>query len=160
MRARKLAAVELEDPPPPDDVADVFLDDDLPANREEDAGSLGRICIACGGDDTIHDGCAHTEVARIDAPSRALHDAVLRLRRAAVEQRAAVRALRSLVLSEVARGRGDLETAPAPRPEPCPRCLIRDAEEAAAAAAAGLPPKPVRRRGKGEGTQQALPFKA
>ncbi|MFT3764047.1 MAG: hypothetical protein QM820_00760 [Minicystis sp.] len=163
MRARKLAAAELEDMPPPDDV-EIFRDADLPANREDDAGSLSRLCIACGGDGTGHDGCSHGEVARLDDPSRAVHDAVVRLRRAAAEHRAAARALRSLVLSEVARGRGDLETAPAPKPEPCPRCLIRDAEDAAAAAAAeataaGLPAKPPKRRRNGAEAQQALPFK-
>lgn len=159
MRARKLAAVAMvamEDMPPPDDMADVFRGDDLDLSRDRDApeGPIDRLCLACGGDGRAHDGCDHGEIARLDAPSRAVHDALRRLERAAAEHRAAARALRVLVLAEVARGRGDLETAPPPRPEPCPRCLIRDAEEAAASATAE---KPARRKPRA-GAQQALPF--
>jgi hypothetical protein len=154
MRARKLAAVAMEDLPPPDDVVDAYPDDDPVIDRHDDTTSIDRLCLACGGDGTAHDGCAHGEIARLDEPSRAIRDAVARLERAAAEHRAAVRALRVLVLSEVARGRGDLETAPAPKPEPCPRCLIRDAEEAAAAAGTA---KVAKRKAK-PGVQQALPF--
>jgi hypothetical protein len=159
MRARKLAAVELEDMPPAEDIADIFLDRpdaDAPAPGDDGEGLTGRVCLACGGDAPSHE-CAHDEVARLEAPSRAVQEAVSRLRRAAAEHRAATRALRAQVLSEVARGRGDLETAPPVRPLPCPRCLLRDAEEAAAAA--GTPVR-VKRKGRGDVSQQALPFKA
>jgi hypothetical protein len=154
MRARKLAAVAPEDMPPPDDVADLWpAEEEAAVDRAEDTAPIAHLCLDCGGD-TCRD---HGEVARLDAPSRALHDAVARLKRAVAEQRAAARALRVLVLTEVARGRGDLETAPAPKAEPCPRCMIRDAEQAAAAAGVT---KASRRRAKGDEGQQALPFKA
>lgn len=155
MRARKLA-VALDEPPPPDDALDDYVEPDLAAITSDDPEPIGRLCLACGGDGDLPDGCDHDEVARLDAPSRAVHEARGRLRRAAAEHRAAARALRVLVLSEVARDRGDLETKPAPRPEPCPRCLIRDAEIAAQSSA---PPKPVKRRSKGDEGQQGLLFK-
>jgi hypothetical protein len=153
MRARRLAAVALDDAPPVEDAAGACPEDEAPAgDPPEDARPLPRFCLACGAEDCRE----HHEMARLDAPSRAVHDATLRLQRAAAEQRAAARALRMLVLSEVARDRGELETAPAPQPEPCPRCLIRDAE---AAAAEGGAPKPAARRAKRGNGQQALPFK-
>jgi hypothetical protein len=156
MRARKLAAVAPEDPPP----SDAWAADEEPAlDRAEDAGPIACLCVVCG-----TEGCrVHGEVARLDAPSRAVHDAADRLRRAAAEHRAAERTLRKLVLSEVARGMGDIETAPAPRVEPCPRCSIRDAEEASAttgAKGATGATKATPRRAKGENGQQSLPFKA
>jgi hypothetical protein len=153
MRARKLAVAEPEDPPSPD-VADAWPADEEPAlPRSADPGPLAAFCLECA-----TEGCLeHGETVRLDAPSRAMHEAVARLRRAGAEQRAAARTLRLLVLSEVARGRGDLETRPAPQVEPCPRCLIRDAE--AAAAADGVT-RGTARKAKRESGQQTLPFKA
>jgi hypothetical protein len=155
MRARKLAAVPapLPDPPPPEDAADPWPSDDEVAGSD-DAAPLGSLCLACGAE-----GCReHGESARLDTPSRSLREALDRLRRTAAEHRAAARAFRVLVLTEVARGRGDLDAVPEPSPaalaEPCPRCALRDAEEAAAPA-----PKPAGRRTKRENGQQALPFK-
>ncbi len=115
---------------------------------------------------------------RLETPSRAVRDAVARLRRVAAEHRAAARALRALALAEVARGNGELEAIPLhdegsdAGPEPCPRCLstmgdqgppqtplIRDAESAASEDG-GNPPRPRKtRRARGESGQQALPFK-
>ena len=153
MRARKPAAVVPPEAPPPDDAADAWAADDEQAlDRSEDTGPIGRLCIACGSEDCRE----HGEMARLDAPSRAVHEAVARLRRASTEHRAAMRALRVLVLSEVARGGGDFETTPAPRAEPCPRCAVRDAEAAAAPAAVT---KAATRRAKGASGQQALPFR-
>lgn len=152
MRARKLA-VAPEESPPREDVTDAWSVDEEPAlGRAEDTGPIARLCVECGAD-----GChEHGEIARLDAPSRTVHDAVARLQRAAAEHRAAARSLRALVLSEVARGRGDLETKPPPKVEPCPRCAIRDAEAAAAPAAVT---KAATRRARGDNGQQALPFK-
>jgi hypothetical protein len=152
MRARRLAVAL--DEPPPDFVDDVVVRDEVPF-EQEDAPPLDRLCIVCGGEGSAHDGCDHPEIARLDAPSRAIVDAVARLRRASAEHRAASRALRVLVLGEVARGRGDLESRPEAKPEPCPKCLVREAQEAVAATG----PKPKRRSKGGEG-QQALPFGA
>jgi hypothetical protein len=152
MRARKLA-VAFDDAPPPDEASEIYPDEE-PAGDEAGEEPVGRICIACG--DAAGEGCEHREVARLDAPSRAVAEALSRLRRAAAEQRAAVRALRVLVLTEVARGRGDIATTPEKVPTPCPRCAIRDAEVAAAAPPAQE--KAVRKRGKGGEGQQALPF--
>jgi hypothetical protein len=160
MRARKLAAVVPYDTPPPEEGIDAWLsgDDDggppLPSpdrDRSHEEGAIPRLCLACAGDD-CHE---HREIVRLEAPSRAVHDAVARLRAAAAEQRAAARALRALVLTEVARGRGDLEASPVPVATPCPRCLIRDAEAAAAASGVTRPA----RKSKGENGQQPLPFK-
>lgn len=154
MRARKLAVAI--DEPSPDFAPDAFPafaeDEPRSTGAERDEPALDRVCIACGGDGFAHDGCPHDEIARVDAPSRVLLDALVRLRRAAAEHRAAARALRTLVLADVARGRGDLESTPQPKPEPCPKCLLRDAEEANLQ-------KPPKRRSKGGETQQALPFK-
>jgi len=152
MRARKPAAVSEEDAPPPDEVADAWPADEAAFTIGEATAPLARLCIVCGEEDCDE----HHEIARLDAPSRTVHDAVARLQRAATEHRAAERALRALVLSEVAKGRGELEPTPASRTEQCPRCLIRDAE--AAAAAAGTT-KASTRKAKGENGQQALPFK-
>jgi hypothetical protein len=155
MRARKLDAGASV---PPAEVAEAWAqtaDDDVIAREtsgnggEDGAPEIARLCIACGAE-----GCRdHGEMARLDAPSRTLREAIERLRRVAAEHRAAARALRVLVLTEVARGRGDLETKPAPVIEPCPRCTIRDAEAAS-------PPRNTTRKAKRESGQQALPFKA
>ncbi len=161
MRARKLAAVIPDEMPPlEEEGVDAWLGDDdggrpgpppNPPDRDLAEGAIPRLCLACAADD-CHE---HREIVRLEAPSRAVHDAVARLRRAAAEQRAAARALRALVLTEVARGRGDLEAAPVPVVEPCPRCLIRDAEAAAAASGVTRPA----RKSKGGNGQQPLPFK-
>lgn len=139
------------DETPLEEAAFSYADDDAVPAPEPELSPLDRLCIACGGDGASHDGCEHREIARDLTPSRSIAEALARVRRAAAEQRAAVRALRVLVLAEVARGRGDLDTKPEAVPEPCPRCLLRDAEEANAQ----KPPK--RRSRAGEG-QQALPF--
>jgi hypothetical protein len=163
MRARTLAA-SAEARPLPDEGADGWPTAEEPAtDRSVDAGPIPDLCIECGAR-----GCRdHGEIARLEAPPVAVHDAVARLQRTAAEHRAAARALRALVLSEVARGRGDLETklstmgAPPGEPpaqaEPCPRCALRDAE-AAAAPAGGT--KARARKAKGENGQQELPFRA
>jgi hypothetical protein len=150
MRARKLDAGASPPPPElgeawPQAADDEAISGEIPAEE----GAIARLCIACGAE-----GCRdHGEIARLDSPSRTLREAVERLRRVAAEHRAAARALRVLVRTEVARGRGDLETKPAPVVEPCPRCTIRDAEAAS-------PPKGTTRKAKRESGQQALPFKA
>jgi hypothetical protein len=155
MRGRKLAAVVPEDLPSRDDVADAWPGhEEAEIDRSEDTGPIAPFCIECGAE-TCRE---HGEIARLDAPSRSVSEAVARLRRAAAEQRAASRALRVLVLTEVARSRGDLETTPAPQVEPCPRCLIRDAEAAAAAVAAEGATKGTARKAKRENKQQTLPF--
>jgi len=163
MRARKLAVMTAEeDMPPSEEGADTWLASDEPVvDRGQEAGPISHLCLACGTADeegatrqTPCDCREPREIVRLEAPSRAVRDAVARLRRAGAEQRAAARALRALVLTEVARGRGDLE-APARLVDPCPRCLIRDAEAAAAASGVTRPA----RKPKGERGQQALPFK-
>jgi hypothetical protein len=166
MGARKLTAV-VEASARDNDLDGAFpLDDDLPPDEGE---ALGRVCLACGGDGHAHDGCAHGEIARLTAPSRAVEEAVVRLRRAAAEHRAAARALRVLVLTEVARERAELETSapeapaePLPEPEvaaplPCARCAERDAE---AAAPAGGAPRAARKRARAAEGQQAFTFGA
>jgi hypothetical protein len=151
VRARKPTAAAPEDLPPPDDVVDAWPAEEEPVAEQSACDPIARLCIECGADDCRE----HGEIARLDAASRAVHDAVARLRGAAAEHRAAARALRVLVLTEVAHGRGDLDTTPPPQAEPCPRCLIRDAE---AAAPAGVT-KGTTRRAKREIGQQVLPFK-
>ena len=79
MRARKLA-VAFDDAPPPDEVSEIYADEE-PSGGEEPGEPIGKVCIACG--DASGDGCEHREVARLDAPSRAVAEAVRRLRRAA-----------------------------------------------------------------------------
>jgi hypothetical protein len=160
MRPRKAAvAVSLEEMPPRDDVVDALPLDEATPPDDDDAGPLGRICIACGGEAASYEGCDHAEMGELREPSRAAREAVARVRRAAAEHRAAARALRVLVLSEMARGRADLQTiAPQSRdPAPCPRCALRDAE-AAAAASGVTAPRPARRKGRPGATQQSLPF--
>jgi hypothetical protein len=90
---------------------------------------------------------------------------VARLRLAAAEHRAASRALRALVTSELSRDRAELTTkrpAPAPAPTiaeaeevPCPRCAEREAEGSAAVVTAV---RASRKRGRAPVDQQTLPF--
>lgn len=160
MRPRKAAvAPSHEETSPRDDAVDavdvVPLDDAPP--DEADAEPCGRICIACGGEGSGHEGCAHGEIAELTAPSHAAREAVARLRHAAAEHRAATRALRVLVLSEMARGQAELHLRPqappaAPLGEPaaCPRCTLRDAETSS--------PKPARRKARSGLEQQSLRF--
>ncbi len=123
------------------------------------------VCLACGGDGSRHEGCDHAEVARLQEPSRAAGEMIDRLRKAAAEHRAASRALRALVTSELSRDRADLTTkrpaeaaAPALAADPdapCPRCAERDGggtEAVIPAARAG------RKRGRAPVTQQTLQF--
>jgi hypothetical protein len=154
MRGRKLAVVTPEEPPWSDEAAGTWAADEEPAvDPLESTDPIAHLCLTCGTEDCRE----HDEAARLDAPSRAVREAIAKLRRAAAEHRAATRALRVLVLTEAARGRGDLETKAAPAVEPCPRCLIRDAEEAAAANGVT---KGAARRVKKDTGQQALPFEA
>jgi hypothetical protein len=157
------------------EAADVFPSDDVgvveiaeSAERaENDEGSRPNepICLACGGDGSRHDGCDHVEVARLVAPSRAAGEMVARLRLAAAEHRAASRALRALVTSELSRDRAELTTKrPAEAPAklvaeaeqvPCPRCAEREAEGAPAVITAA---RASRKRGRAPVDQQTLPF--
>ncbi|WP_437735688.1 hypothetical protein [Sorangium sp. So ce1335] len=194
MRSRKAAAaVVVEELPPSEDPIDAIPPDDTAADEAFSAAggplSLERICIDCGSSGGGgHDGCAHRERARFQAPSRAALELVARLRRAAAEHRAAARALRALVNAESARGRAELERAepepvdppqpeapPAPPPaaaaapapdEPppavCPRCAERSIgateRPESEPAEAGAPPRRPKRRGRVVVEQQALPF--
>ncbi|WP_437637535.1 hypothetical protein [Sorangium sp. So ce854] len=141
MRSRKAAAVVVEELPPPEDPIDAIPPDDTAADEAfSSAGgplSLDRICIDCGSSGGGgHDGCAHRERARLQAPSRAALELVARLRRAAAEHRAAARALRALVNAERARGRAELERAePEPIDPPQPETPPAPAPPAPAAAA-------------------------
>jgi hypothetical protein len=156
MGSRK--AVVVEEPLSLDDVSDAFPPDDEVAP----AVSLGRICLECGGEGHTGYGCAHLEIARLDGASRSAVELVLRLRRAVAEHRTAARALRGLVLSEVARGRAEIEPHPgepvpdrAPAPlVPCLRCAAHDAEPAAASSA----PRGARQKARRSEAQQAFAF--
>ena len=167
MRPRRSAvavAVALDEMAPTDDAMDAMPSDEVGEQDEDDGEPLGRVCLACGGAGGGPEGCEHAEVAELSAPSRAVREAVARLKRAVAEHRAAARALRVLVLSEMARGRGDLRVALPPSREPlaCGRCAVRDAEVVAAAAVAeaGGPGavRAARRKRKTETEQQSLPF--
>ncbi|WP_433934532.1 hypothetical protein AB3662_08030 [Sorangium cellulosum] len=194
MRSRKAAAaVVVEELPPSEDPVDAIPPDEIAADEAFSAAggplSLDRICIDCGSSGGGgHDGCAHRERARFQAPSRAALELVARLRRAAAEHRAAARALRALVTAEHARGRAELERAepepvdppqPEAAPEPhappppaaaspepdepppavCPRCAERAGERPEGEPAeAGAPPRRPKRRGRVIVEQQALPF--
>jgi hypothetical protein len=104
-------------------------------------------------------------VARLVAPSRAAGEMIARLRLAAAEHRAASRALRALVTSELSRDRAELTTkkpvvAPAKPPTeaeqvPCPRCAEREAEGTATVIASV---RASRKRGRAPVDQQTLPF--
>jgi hypothetical protein len=144
MASRKLAAVAFEEPPR-DDVADYIRGDDLP---QETPISLERACLWCGGDGGVNEGCEHREIARFAGASRAVEEAVLRLRQAASEHRAAARALRTLALAEVARDRAELETRPA---EPATAAAPPPPAPAPAPAA-----KPKKRARQAEGQQAFL----
>src|SRR5512132_4329649 len=166
-RSRKIALAEASSR---DEIADAFPSDDAVvlemASFIEETRANERICLECGGDGSRHEGCSHAEVARLHEPSRAAGEMVARLRRAAAEHRAASRALRALVTSELGRGRAELETtaaipgeaeaeaaptaidAPAPTPEaaavvPCPRCAERELE-----GEVGSAPRAARQRGR------------
>ncbi len=159
--------------PPRDDFGDVFpLDDAAPEPPDPGEGPRGkrRACVDCGGSGGGRDGCEHREIAHFEAPTRAVEEAIARLRRAAAEHRAASRALRALVMTEVARGRAELETAPAATPdplppalppplpsppEPCPRCAEQAAE---AEAVPGAALRVARRRPRAVAGQQAFVF--
>ncbi len=115
-RSRKIA---LAPPPSRDEIEDAFPSDDavvieIASIAEETTRPNERICLGCGSDGSRHEGCSHAEVARLHEPSRAAGELVARLRRAAAEHRAASRALRALVTSELGRGRAELETTEAP----------------------------------------------
>jgi hypothetical protein len=106
-------------------------------------------------------------VARLVAPSRAAGEMIARLRLAAAEHRAASRALRALVTSELSRDRAELTTkkpvvASTPRPTiaeaeqvPCPRCAEREGEGTATVIASV---RASRKRGRAPVDQQTLPF--
>lgn len=172
-RSRKLSAAEAL---ARDEIAEVFPSDDAGVieiveateRAENDEGSRPNepICLACGGDGSRHEGCDHAEVARLLAPSRAAGEIIARLRLAAAEHRAASRALRALVTSELSRDRAELTTkrpveavakvAAEAEQVPCPRCAEREGE-------GGAPPtitaaRPSRKRGRAPVDQQSLPF--
>ena len=179
-RSRKIALAEASSR---DEIADAFPPDDAVvieiASFAEETRADERICLGCGGDGSRHEGCSHAEIARLHEPSRAAGEMVARLRRAAAEHRAASRALRALVTSELGRGRAELETttipaeteteaeatptateAPAPAPEatamvPCPRCAER---EVGGAGVVVSPPRAARKRGHAAIDQQSFPF--
>ncbi len=185
-RSRKIALAPL---PSRDEIEDAFPSDDavvieIASVAEETTRPNERICLGCGGDGSRHEGCSHAEVARLHEPSRAAGEMVARLRRAAAEHRAASRALRALVTSELGRGRAELETTATTTPVdleaeappaaieaplatieaavvPCPRCAEREAESAGAVAGAGVvvsPPRAARKRGRAAIDQQTFPF--
>ncbi len=170
-RSRKLSAAEAL---ARDEMADAFPSDDAVvieiregvdvAENDEKSRANEPICLACGGDGSRHDGCDHAEVARLHAPSRAASEMVARLQRAAAEHRAASRALRALVTSELSRDRADLTTkkpveAPAAAASessaevPCPHCAERAGEAPVTA-----PPRATRKRARKGIDQQTLPF--
>jgi hypothetical protein len=164
-RPRKLS---LAPPLSRDEIGDAFPSDDAVviemAAFTEESRANERICLACGGDGSRHEGCPHGEIARLHEPSRAAGEMIARLRRAAAEHRAASRALRALVTAELARGCAELDTTPIPSPfaasrpaapPPCARCTEREAEMVAAVLAA---PRPARKRGRAAVDQQFLPF--
>jgi hypothetical protein len=105
-RSRKIALAPV---PSRDELTDAFPSDDAVvieiASFAEETRANERICLWCGGDSSRHEGCDHAEVARLHEPSRAAGEMVARLKRAAAEHRAASRALRALVTSELGRGR-------------------------------------------------------
>jgi hypothetical protein len=176
MRPRKLNGAALATQAPRDEhLTDVFPVDDVPVNENEIAppsdealvgGRVCRVCIECGGDGRGREGCEHAETATLHAPSRAMAEAVARLQRAAAEHRAAARAVRALVTTEVARGRAELEAKPPARPEhppetdepaatgSCPRCAEREAEPNAAGSRA----PGGRRRQRAAVAQEAFSF--
>jgi hypothetical protein len=175
-RSRK---IPLAAPSSRDEIADAFPPDDGVvieighfAEAVEETRANERFCLACGGDGSRHEGCDHAEVARLLEPSRSAGEMIARLRRAAAEHRAASRALRALVTSELNRERAELETrgatviektpivieAPASAAEaaaevPCLRCAEREGEGAVV-----NPPRAARKRARKGVDQQSLPF--
>src|SRR3954453_3281624 len=107
-RSRKLSAAEAL---ARDEAANAFPVDDAMvieiretaevAENDEKSRANEPICLACGGDGSRPEGGDHLEVAPLHAPSRAAGEMVARLQRAAAEHRAASRALRALVTSEL-----------------------------------------------------------
>jgi hypothetical protein len=174
MRPRKLAGAALQalgESPRDDQLMDVFPPDDAPRNErasmlDEMPGS-GRVCIECGSDGGTREGCEAHEIACFHAPSRAVSEAVLRLRTAAAEHRAASRALRALVMAEIGRDRAELDPKPPARPDPpyrpevpatsdpCPRCAEREAE---VSAAGQKPTRGAHKRQRASADQQAFAF--
>lgn len=177
-RTRKLSAAEAlardeaNDVFPPDDAAVIEIREVADRGEGAEIAEKSRanepICLACGGSGSRHDGCDHAEVARLHEPSRAAGEIIDRLRKAAAEHRAASRALRALVTSELGRGRAELETRPvaamavtpsrveaaaAATESACPRCAEREAE-----GAQSPPPRAARKRARRGVDQQSLPF--
>ena len=157
---------EIGDTFPSDDVVGMEVPDRIESAEVAVAPRKNEpICLACGGDGSRHEGCDHAEVARLHEPSRAAGEMIARLRAAAAEHRAASRALRALVTSELSRDRADLTTkrpVAAPvlalaegSPAPCARC----AERAGEGEGAVIPlVRAGRKRGRAAVTQQSLPF--
>lgn len=164
MRTRKAVSVALPEPTL-DEGIDPFPSDEPSANDGspfEEPPAFDRVCLECAGS---HEGCEHRERVSFLLPSPVIRSKIERLRRAAAEHRAAMRALRALAISENARGRADLETKPAPPiepppweeappppapiaelepappppPAPCPRCAEREAEAEAPVEAEAAP---------------------
>src|SRR4051812_34987588 len=116
-RSRK---VPLAQAPSEDEIGDTFPSDDAVVIELREVAEVAEvaatprmnepICLACGGDGSRYEGCDHAEVARLHEPSRAAGEMIDRLRKAAAEHRAASRALRALVTSELSRDRADLTT--------------------------------------------------
>lgn len=169
-RSRKLSAAEAlarddADAFPSDDAVVIeighFAESAESAESAEKSRANEPICLACGGDGSRHEGCDHLEVARLHAPSRAAGEMVARLQRAAAEHRAASRALRALVTSELSRDRAELTTKkpvepPAPATSvgaevPCPRCAESEG-------ALSPPPRATRKLRRKGIDQQSLPF--
>ncbi|MEP7125860.1 MAG: hypothetical protein ABJE95_33320 [Byssovorax sp.] len=177
-RSRKLSAAESlardegpwefpSDDPGVIEIAEVSEIAEIAERPENDEGARPNepICLACGGDGSRHEGCEHAEVARLVAPSRAASEMIARLRAAAAEHRAASRALRALVTSELSRDRAELTTkkpveAPArtatdAEQGPCPRCAEREIEGTPTVITAA---RASRKRGRAPVDQQSLPF--
>jgi hypothetical protein len=168
-----LARDEGSDAFPPDDSAVIEIREVAEGGEAAEITQKSRanepICLACGGSGSRHDGCDHAEVARLHEPSRAAGEIIDRLQKAAAEHRAASRALRALVTSELSRGRAELETKPAPPATPsrldassaaateiaCPRCAERETDGGAALIPAV---RANRKRGRAAVTQESLPF--
>ena len=114
MRTRKAVPVAFPEPTL-DEGGNPFPSDEPSAGDGapfEEPLSFDHVCLECGGG---HDGCEHLERVSFLLPSPVIRSKIERLRRAAAEHRAAMRALRALSISENARGRADLERAPPPR---------------------------------------------
>jgi hypothetical protein len=82
-----------------------------------------RVCLACGEAPSSRE-CPHDEVATLETPATAVRAAAAQLARATQERRAAERALRRLVESELLRGRASVEREAAPPPQPPPSAPV------------------------------------